>query len=62
MTHHVVHPGGRAYDDFPVNSNSAEARRRSRFFAIGHTVGPMAEPKPVQGPEYPRTLDLRRYA
>jgi uncharacterized protein (DUF2126 family) len=62
MTHNVVHPGGRAYDDFPVNSNSAEARRRSRFFAIGHTPGPMEEPRPVQGPEYPRTLDLRRYA
>jgi uncharacterized protein (DUF2126 family)/transglutaminase-like putative cysteine protease len=62
MTHHVVHPGGRAYDDFPVNANAAEARRRSRFFAIGHTPGPAPEPKPVQGPEYPRTLDLRRYA
>jgi uncharacterized protein (DUF2126 family)/transglutaminase-like putative cysteine protease len=62
MTHHVVHPGGRAYDDFPVNANSAEARRRSRFFGIGHTPGPAPEPKPVQGPEYPRTLDLRRYA
>jgi uncharacterized protein (DUF2126 family)/transglutaminase-like putative cysteine protease len=62
MTHNVVHPGGRAYDDFPVNSNAAEARRRSRFFNIGHTPGPIEEPKPVQGPEYPRTLDLRRYA
>ncbi|MDR3521118.1 MAG: transglutaminase family protein [Acidocella sp.] len=62
MTHHVAHPGGRAYADFPVNANSAEARRRSRFFGIGHTPGKMAEPKPVQGPEYPRTLDLRRYA
>ncbi len=62
LTHHVVHPGGRAYDDFPVNANSAEARRRSRFFPFGHTAGPMPAPKPVQGPEYPRTLDLRRYA
>jgi uncharacterized protein (DUF2126 family)/transglutaminase-like putative cysteine protease len=62
MSHHVAHPGGRAYDDFPVNANAAEARRRSRFFNIGHTPGPREAPEPVQGPEYPRTLDLRRYA
>jgi uncharacterized protein (DUF2126 family) len=62
MTHHVAHPGGRAYDDFPVNSNSAEARRRSRFYPFGHTPGLMPEPKPVERPEYPRTLDLRRNA
>ncbi|HQT47357.1 MAG TPA: transglutaminase family protein, partial [Acidocella sp.] len=60
MSHHVAHPGGLAYEDFPVNANSAEARRRSRFFPFGHQSGPMAEPKSVQGPEYPRTLDLRR--
>jgi uncharacterized protein (DUF2126 family)/transglutaminase-like putative cysteine protease len=60
MTHHVAHPGGRAYEDFPVNSNSAEARRRSRFYPFGHTPGPAPEPKPVPGGEYPRTLDLRR--
>jgi len=60
MTHHVAHPGGRAYEDFPVNSNSAEARRRSRFYPFGHTPGPSPEPKSVPGGEYPRTLDLRR--
>jgi uncharacterized protein (DUF2126 family)/transglutaminase-like putative cysteine protease len=60
MTHHVAHPGGRSYEDFPVNSNSAEARRRSRFYPFGHTPGPSPEPRPVTGPDYPRTLDLRR--
>ena len=62
MSHHVAHPGGLSYADFPVNANSAEARRRSRFFPFGHTPGPMPEPRDVQGPEFPRTLDLRRYA
>jgi uncharacterized protein (DUF2126 family)/transglutaminase-like putative cysteine protease len=60
MTHHVVHPGGRSYEDFPVNSNSAEARRRSRFWSFGHSAGPAPTPQPVPGPEHPRTLDLRR--
>jgi uncharacterized protein (DUF2126 family) len=62
ITHHVVHPGGRSYDDLPVNANAAEARRRSRFFPFGHTPGPMEEPKLDVAPEAPRTLDLRRLA
>ena len=63
--HHVVHPGGRGYARFPVNANEAEARRASRFEAMGHTPGPIdvdalrrTTPGPAQ--DYPRTLDLRR--
>jgi uncharacterized protein (DUF2126 family)/transglutaminase-like putative cysteine protease len=59
LTHHVVHPGGRSYETFPVNANEAEARRRSRFFPFGHTPGSTPEPGGMSGLELPFTLDLR---
>ena len=58
--YHVVHPGGRSHESFPINSFEAESRRLARFFRTGHSPGSMTVPAPRVDPEFPFTLDLRK--
>jgi uncharacterized protein (DUF2126 family)/transglutaminase-like putative cysteine protease len=60
--YHVAHPGGRAFDTFPVNALEAETRRLSRFEPYGHTPGAFRLTVPPPNPRFPHTLDLRRIA
>ena len=58
--YHVVHPGGRHHEDFPVNAFAAEGRRLARFSRITHTPGRITVRPEERNPNFPFTLDLRR--
>jgi uncharacterized protein (DUF2126 family) len=58
-TYHVVHAGGRAAFERPVNAAAAEGRRIARFNAFGHSQGQFRPVAASVNPHFPMTLDLR---
>ncbi len=60
--YHVAHPGGLAYEVFPVNASEAETRRQSRFVAFGPLSGSRVLSPLEPEAEFPLTLDLRQPA
>ena len=58
-TYHAAHPGGRNFENRPINALEAEGRRSARFEAFGHTPGPIQLKNPQISAEFPTTLDMR---
>ncbi|HET9870360.1 MAG TPA: transglutaminase family protein, partial [bacterium] len=57
---HTFHPGGRSYEQMPVNAEEAESRWKARFEAVGRVSGDVEAPGPEDNGDFPHTLDLRR--
>lgn len=57
--YHVGHAGGLNPQVYPINALEAECRRSSRFFAMGHTGGPLTPIETPPSRDFPCTLDLR---
>jgi len=57
--YHVDHAGGLNPSVYPINALEAECRRSARFFAMGHTGGPLQLQEAVPARDFPCTLDLR---
>jgi len=58
--YHVMHPGGRNSELYPINSFEAESRRLARFSRVAHTPGRVTATEPTRSREFPYTLDLRQ--
>ena len=57
--YHVMHPGGRNSELYPINSFEAESRRLARFSRLAHTPGRVVASEARRSREFPYTLDLR---